>query len=181
MATDSSGGRSLPVQELVGKGISVRKAQKAVNAVFDGMISALYRGEEVEIPGGTLHTERRPEKARREFHRFRHPKTKKVLCKLTRYKGSRRVVKFTADEMLDLTPPPPPRRSEETECRDLASELLGSGPADDQTMAVLNAAIPEQCRKPGALLRRLRELKSRGLTANDPIELARGVDFLYWL
>lgn len=213
------------VQELVAKGISVRKARKAVNAVFDVMTSALCRGEEVEIPGGAVQVERRQGETRQELHRFRHPKTGKIVHKQTRYKGTRNVVKFTPDEMLDLTPPPPPIRSEEMECRDLASELLGNHPADDQTMAmqftpdemldltpppppirseemeckdlasellgnypaddqtmaILNAAILEQCRKPGALLRRLRELKSRGMTANDPFELAKGVAFLYWL
>lgn len=181
MATNSNGGRSLLVQELVAKGISVRKARKAVNAVFDVMTSALCRGEEVEIPGGAVQVERRQGETRQELHRFRHPKTGKIVHKQTRYKGTRNVVKFTPDEMLDLTPPPPPIRSEEMECRDLASELLGNHPADDQTMAILNAAILEQCRKPGALLRRLRELKSRGMTANDPFELAKGVAFLYWL
>ena len=181
MATNSNGGRSLLVQELVAKGISVRKARKAVNAVFDVMTSALCRGEEVEIPGGAVQVERRQGETRQELHRFRHPKTGKIVHKQTRYKGTRNVVKFTPDEMLDLTPPPPPIRSEEMECRDLASELLGNHPADDQTMAMQFTPILEQCRKPGALLRRLRELKSRGMTANDPFELAKGVAFLYWL
>ena len=50
----STKGKSGLIRELIAKGLSVRQAEKAVNAVFDCMSRAVRRGETVEIPGGTI-------------------------------------------------------------------------------------------------------------------------------
>jgi nucleoid DNA-binding protein len=54
MNRKSQGGKTKLVQEVIAKGFSVRKARKAVTAVFDRIRRAVLRGEVVEIPGGTL-------------------------------------------------------------------------------------------------------------------------------
>ena len=54
MDNHSTKGKSGLIRELMAKGLSVREAEKAVNAVFDVMARGVGRGETVEIPGGTI-------------------------------------------------------------------------------------------------------------------------------
>jgi hypothetical protein len=77
--------------------------------------------------------------------------------------------------------PAPRPGSEEEQCRQLASELLGGRAIDDFGMAELKAAMEGQSPKPGALLRRLQEFKRRGRTARTLYQLAYGVKEFYWL
>jgi len=180
---DKKGGKQILVRDLMAKGLTARKARKAVNAVIDTMKFALWCGEPVEIPGGSIQAKIRQGKQRGKLQYFRNIQTGKRMLRLVRYPGRRRVVKFTPDRDLDVTPLPPPRlpkTPEQVEARHLASKLLGS-PANERTMAILQAAVEVHPWRPGALLRRLREFDSRGWRFCDVGSLARQVSFQYWL
>jgi nucleoid DNA-binding protein len=176
-------GRARLVRELMAKGLSMRKAEKAVNAVFERMTWALRRGEIVEIPGGWIQLKWYGGKPRREWHGFRNVNTGKLGHTIVTYRGRRRVVKFKPDLKLDLTrppAPPPPHSDEQIDCRKLAGELLG-GTANDQVMARLERAAQHPIPKPGALLRRLRAIRERGWRHRTAEELAANIASLYWV
>ena len=129
MDNHSTKGKSGLIRELIAKGLSVRKAEQAVNAVFDCVTRAAWRGEAVEIPGGTIKTQIMNGKPRQVSQRFRDVHTGEIAVQVVDYPGRRRVVKFRPDESLDLTPlplpvPPATPRPEQIECRRLATELL---------------------------------------------------------
>ena len=110
------GGRSSIIKDLMATGLTARKAAMAVNAVFDHMTLAAWWGEPVEIPGGLIQSTIRQGKLRKERQRFRDIQTRKIVYKSIVFPGRRRVVKFTADLQLDLTPlpvPPLPETSEQ--------------------------------------------------------------------
>ena len=174
------GGKSRIVKDIMGKGFTARKAEEAVNTVFSLMQLALQSGAPVEVPGGTLQAKARKGKPRREVQRLRNVHNKKIALKLVRYPGAHRVVKFTPDLNLDLTPPPLPESPEELEARAIASELLGM-PASQAIMARLQQAVEVHPFKEGALLRRLRECKSRGRTFDNVEWLANQISAFYWL
>jgi len=67
----AKGGKSKLIRKLNSMGISIREAEKKVNAVFDCMTRALWRGEEVEIPGGKIRKVFRRCTERVEKHRFK--------------------------------------------------------------------------------------------------------------
>jgi nucleoid DNA-binding protein len=177
--------KSLLVEEVMAKGFTSRKATKAVNAVFDRMKFALQCGDEVPIPGGTVQAQIRNGKPRRKFQRFQNVNTGKRAYKLIKYPGRHRVVKFTPDESLDLTPlpvPPPPETPEQIEARQLATELLAlKRPADNALMAKLQQAFEVHPTYHGSVLLRLREIKARGWQSLDVHSLAAHVAALYWL
>jgi nucleoid DNA-binding protein len=181
------GGRQVLISEVMAKGFTARKAREAVNAVIDCMKFALWCGEPVEITGGALEVKIQQGKQRRKGQYFQNIQTGKLMLRPVRYPGRRRVVKFTPDRDLDLTPlpapplPPPPLQNtpERVEARHLASKLLGR-PADERTMAILQAAVEVHPWKPGALLRRLQEFDSRGWQFGDIGSLAAQVSAHYW-
>jgi hypothetical protein len=105
---------------------------------------------------------------------------KKIAFKFVRYPGARRVVKFTPDTTLDLTPLPLPEAPERVEARDIASVLIGK-PANEAIMASLRQAVEVHASQPGALLRRLRDLNSRGWTFDNVESLARQISACHWL
>src|SRR5438132_11163958 len=146
------------------QGFTARKAQEAVNAVVERMKFALWCGEPVAIPGGTIQAKIRQGKPRREWQEFRNIRTQKIEHRFVHYPGRRRTVKFTPDLALDLTPPPlppvppVPETPEQVEVRQLASALLGK-PADQAILAKLQGAVEAHPYKPGALLRRLQEFR----------------------
>lgn len=168
------------IQQLIAMGFSVRRATRAVNAVFECMTRALRRGEVVEIPGGTIRARTRQGKSRPQLQKFRNVQTGKPSLKLVDYPGRRRVVKFRPDESLDLTPLPVPPTPEEIECRELAAKLLGHT-VDDQSMARLQYGADFPQPRPGALLRRLREVRSRGRRPAGVEDLTAAVANLYWI
>ena len=179
----SNGGRSGLVRALMAKGLSVRKAEKAVNAVFSCMRRGLQRGEVVEIPGGKIYVKEQAGKRRGNFHKFANIHTGDFMYKLVTYRGKRRVVKFIPDEELDLTPLPKPKPKptpEQIECRQLVSELLGR-PADDSVMAELQQALDLRPHREGALLRRLRECKRRERRYTHTFQLAGDIFTFFWL
>ena len=104
----ATGGKSGLMRMLMKKhGFSKRKAEKAVNMIFDGMTRALCRGEVVEIPGGRIVLRTRKGTRRIRIQNFSNIQTGERGGKTVWYKGKRKVVKFIPDETLDLTPPPP--------------------------------------------------------------------------
>jgi nucleoid DNA-binding protein len=168
------------IRELMAKGLSVRRAEKAVNAVFDVMTRGVERGETVEIPSGTIQTKIMIGQPRRAKQRFRNVRTGEICSKVVDYPGRRRVVKFRSDDSLDLTLLPAPPTSEEIESRQLATELIG-GPADDAVMESLKRAAALPPKKPGNLLARLRDRQQRGRRYKDASGLAADIGKLYWL
>src|SRR3954449_7121676 len=94
------------------EGLTARKAAKAVNVVFDQMIGALRRGETVEIPGGSIRVNTTKGKRRLKYQKFRDVHTRKNVSKFIWYPGSRRVVTFTPDLELDVSPFPVPEAPE---------------------------------------------------------------------
>jgi nucleoid DNA-binding protein len=183
MDNHSTKGKSGLIRELIAKGLSVRRAEEAVNTVFDCMAGAAGRGEAVEIPGGTIQAKIMNGKPRRARPRFRDVHTGKISFKVVNYPGRRRVVKFRPDVSLDLTPlpvPPPPPTPEEIRCRQLAMELLAQA-VDDQIMAKLQQGAHFPTPKPGALLRRLKEVQNRGWRISSTEDLTTAIAKLYWM
>ena len=177
------GGKATIVKDVMAQGFTARKAQQALNAVLDLMKFAVWCGEPVEIPGGHIQSKIRQGKPRGELQKFRDVQNGELAVRLVRYPGRRRVVTFTADLALNLTPLPPrplPETSEQVEARQLASELLGKA-ADKSIMATLQQAVEVHPFMPGALLRRLRDIKSRGWQVGDIYSLAQRVASHYWL
>jgi nucleoid DNA-binding protein len=168
---NKKGGKSRIVKDIMAQGFTARKSEQAMNAVIDSMKFALWRGEPVEVPGGTLQAKIREGKPRRKFQRFRNVHTRKTDFQFIHYSGRRRVVKFTPDLTLDLTPLPPlplPETAEQLEARQLASYLLGK-PANKAIMAELQQAAEVHRCMPRSLLLRLREYKDRGWHFNNDI------------
>lgn len=95
-----SSGRDKLIRVLREKGLSVRKAERAIEAVFGTMANALRRGEVIEIPGGTLRVVM-PGRRRTELHRFRdfNGKTKYRLLVLDRQPKQ---IRFTPNPQLEL-------------------------------------------------------------------------------
>ena len=106
------GGKSTIVKDVMAQGFTARKAEKAVDVVFDCMKLGLWWGEPVEIPSGTIQAKIRKGKPRRMFQRFRGIQKGKILYRIVDYPGRRRVVKFAPNLDLDLTPLPSPPLSE---------------------------------------------------------------------
>ena len=180
MDNHSTKGKSGLIRELIAKGLSVRQAEKAVNAVFEVMTRAVKRGETVEIPGGTIQAKIMNGEPRRASQRFRDVRTREIAVKVINYRGRRRVVKFRPDESLDLTPLPPPPTLEQVECRQLATELLAKA-VNDQIMAQLLQGADSPSSKPGALLRRLKEVRNRGWRISSTEDLTACLAKLYWV
>jgi hypothetical protein len=97
-------GKSRIVRDIMAKGFTARKSEKALNAVIVHMKLGLRRGEPVEVPGGTLQSKIRRGRPRKKLQRFRNINTRKIDFENISYSGRRRVVKFTPDLALDLTP-----------------------------------------------------------------------------
>jgi nucleoid DNA-binding protein len=174
-------GKSAIISDVMAKGVTARKATKAVNAVFDFMKQGLWWGEPVEVPGGTLQAKVRKGRSRRKVQKFLNIQTGMIDLQIGLFPGRRRVLKYTPDLDLDLTPlppPPAPETPEQVEARQLASELLGK-PADRAGIAT-QKAVEVHPSKPGALLRRLREFKDRGMHFGDVTALAYDVSACYW-
>jgi len=76
----STAGKSALIKMLMQEhGVSKRKSEKAVNAVFDCMARALRRGDQVELPIGWLHIAAPPaKKPKRKFQEFRNIQTGKI-------------------------------------------------------------------------------------------------------
>lgn len=191
------------INDVRAKGFSARKATKAVDAVFQIWKEALSCWEDVETPCGILTAAPTKGSNRREFKKVRDIRTKKLKYFMAHYPGRRRVVKLKADPALvadllplppsllqKLTPPPPAPEpdAEETEARQLASKLLRH-PITDQMMEELKNAPgvnpyfegERVAFKPGALLRRLRDIERRGWSPGHLYGLVHQIASLYWI
>ena len=188
----ASHGKQSLIDDVMVKGISSTKAAQTVDAVIKLWKDALSCQEVVEIPGGTIQSRIRQGKERRKWQKFRNV-TGKVFYKIVNYPGWRRVVKFTPDKKLDMTPPPKPDTPEtpdDLQARQIASELLRR-PADKGAMAKLQYAVKAHPQnpwevllanpKPGALLRRLKDIKARGWQNFGVDSLAQQVTSLHWV
>jgi hypothetical protein len=84
------------IQDLVAKGFSERKARKAVNAVIALWKRALWRGEPVELPGGTAVVGRRKKgyKPIQELAKTPFGSRRYILRRKYKY---RRIVRFRPD------------------------------------------------------------------------------------
>ena len=178
---NKKGGKSRIVKDIMAKGFTARKSEKALNAVIAHMKLGLWRGEPVEVPGGTLQSKIRRGRPRKKLQRFRNVNSRKIDFENISYSGRRRVVKFTPDLALDLTPLPLPETAEQVEARQLASYLLGK-PADKAIMAELQQAAEVHRCMPRSLLLRLREYKDRGWHFNNDLYGLRSyLAAWYWL
>jgi hypothetical protein len=75
--------------------------------------------------------------------------------------------------------PPEPAYTEQQVAWSLAADLLGR-PADEQVMAALQAAVEVHPHKSGALVRRLRAIRTRGWQTKGKLDvLCRQITFLY--
>ena len=83
----STGGKSGLVKMLMHEhGFSKRRAEKAVNAVFDCMIGALKRGEGVEIPVGRIRAVRAPANRQRSVdQKFRNIQNQVLFSRLVQH------------------------------------------------------------------------------------------------
>jgi nucleoid DNA-binding protein len=89
-------------------GLSKRKAEKAVNSIFDAMKRALARGEPVELPIGMAWVESAPpRRQKRKFQTFRNIQDGKKSYQLFGY--PKREIRFRPDPQL-IEPPPKPKR-----------------------------------------------------------------------
>jgi nucleoid DNA-binding protein len=125
----STAGKSALVKMLMQEhGVSKRKSEKAVNAVFDGIARALRRGEPVELPIGWIQTAARPAKRpKRKIQRFSNIQTGKLSFSMVRYPD--KIIRFRVNPALiehGPFPPPPPR-----------PELLGQGEELEQLLSRL--------------------------------------------
>ena len=173
----SNGGKSGLIRDVMAKGFSVRRSEKAVNAVFDCMRQALARDETVEVPGGSLRVQLWNGRASHRFQNFRHMKNGLRFFRRVGYPGRRRVIRFDPDLSLNLDhcaeyPPPTipitacpwlfkSQDPKQAEIWKLAAELLGA-PVDTATVAVLQEAADRYSRHPEALLHMLRRRRERG-------------------
>jgi len=188
MTWNSEAGKSGLIKELMAKGFSARKAEKAVNAFFECIKAGLWRGEVVELPVGKLVLRIRNGQRPRVWQRSRNVQTGKIKFGIRRMPGPHKVVKLIPNLALDLFPLPTKaeqaaaavKAAEDAEIAQLASELLGE-PARQDIIASLQRCVDSQTKAPGALVRRLRDLKSRGRKYSNEWMLGADVRQLYWL
>ena len=156
-------GKNVLIEAAMAKGLTARKARQFVNAIVASWTHALWCGEVVEIPGGTIQSKIRQGTERWMVKRFRNVNTGKPMKRDAIYPGWRMVVKFKPDRHLTFPLSPPKETAEELEARQIASELMGS-PVSREMLAELQTALEKRShRRPGALLTRLKVIRSRGL------------------
>ena len=187
----SKTGRAGLIRDLMEKGLSARKAEKAVNAVVDLWTSALKRGENVELPVGWIWTKQYQGKQSKNSWRAVNVQTHKPMCKTRTQPGKRKVIKFIPNENRDWSDLPRPlspelqKKGEEMES--LFSHLTGRDASALNLPTLLDAV-----RDPSSLdttepqlfdrlLARLRELRKRGKTFLDLYDLAASLAMLFWI
>lgn len=104
----STAGKSALVKMLMKEhGFSKRKSEKAVNAVFDCMVRALWHGEVVELPIGWIHTARPPARRKKQkWQRFRNIQTKEISFSNVLYPD--KIIRFRVNPRLIVKGPIPP-------------------------------------------------------------------------
>lgn len=178
------------VKMLREKGFSKRKAVAAVNAVFDLMTRALWRGENVDIPVGSIHAESPPAGRKGRWQKFCNIQTKNPFHRIV--PPPKRTIRFRVDRRLilsgpDALPPlPPERQGKQEELEQLYLQLMGRQITLPDLRVLLNAAVDDN--KPDSdpnlpenfdrLVARLRQLvKDQCRVANLPSEVRQ----LHWI
>jgi hypothetical protein len=178
------GGKRLIIRNVIVDGrLSARKAKRSSDAVFDCM----------EIPSGAIQVNIRKGKPWRERHRFRNLQTRKTMSRTVRYPdrrarqyGWRRETQATPEtpKPIEASPPvlPPPETPAMSEVCQLATELLVlERPVNQDVITVLQQAVEVNPHIPGALLRRLRDFRSRVWQFQNVYSLAAQLTAHYWL
>jgi len=169
-------------------GMSKRKAAQAVNAVFDLMTRALWRGENVDLPVGSIHAKSPPAGRKTRDQKFRNIQTKEVFSRLVH--PPKRMIVFTKDKRLIvrcrgvLLTLEKQRKQEELER--LYLQLMGRAITLPDLKLLLNAVIdwnkpdndPNTAENLDRLLARLRELVK---SQRPSIHLPSEVRSLYWI
>jgi nucleoid DNA-binding protein len=181
MTWNSKSGKSGLIRMLMAeKGLSKRRAERAVNALFARMTAALRRGELVDIPGGTIVSAPPQGKPRRKWKRLRNVNSGEPAYRVITY-GERKRIRFRPDCNLDLAPPAPANSPNQIppELREVVNRiarLMGRQPTHDLLNRLYAAADFDAAR----FLARLGELQQRYKSLNA-WELEAGVRSLYWI
>jgi nucleoid DNA-binding protein len=198
----STVGKSALIKMLMKEhGFSKRKAEKAVNAVFDCMARGLKGGEIVELPVGTMKAVRTPAKRKkRKTQKFRNIQPnrntgkKEIFYKFVTYPD--RIIRFGPDPKLIVRgpfPPPPPspemiQKFEELE--QLVFGLVGREGTVPELRSLLAACVDpnKSCAEADLLpdyldrlLARLRKLVGEGRKFTGFLSLCDTVRQLYWI
>ncbi len=181
MTWGSKKGKSRLIRELMDRGFSARRAERAVNAVFRLLGDAVARGETVEVPGGWIEARNASARSRRELRRFTHRSTGKQFYRLVIY-GSRRRIRFRPNPALASMieadkPKAPPIAPELRLVAGTAAALLGSTLGSRDLELLLEAASGSV----SALLHRLEQLSQRGRKYTSFVWLEYDVRSLYWV
>jgi hypothetical protein len=188
----SNHGKSRLIRVLHTVGISFRKGERGVNAVFDILADGLRRGEPVDIPGGTIRCRTVQCKRRAEFTRLNNIHTGCSWYKFLSFRGGpHRRISFRPDPNLDLTPPPapppappapPPPTQAEIDIVETVTRLMGKRP-DSSLIRRLSYVIENALgpHRPDSLLKRLRGLEQRGRRYTSSLMLEWDLPELYWL
>jgi hypothetical protein len=98
------GGKSSLIRILHLTGVSYRKAERGVNAVFELIAAALGGGEIVDIPGGALMCQQVSRKPSLRFTRLRNVNTGMDFYRFVRFPGRQFRIHFRADRTLIFDP-----------------------------------------------------------------------------
>jgi nucleoid DNA-binding protein len=174
-------------------GLSKRKAAGAMNAVFHCMARALWRGENVELPVGSIKAVGVPAGRKQRVQKFRNIQTGEVFHRLTHQ--PERMIVFSPDpgSILrgpDALPPPPsipPETERKVEELDrLFSQLMGREITLPDLQALMKAVVDPNKQEADAnqrenldrLLARLRQIVQDRRPFTD---LPAAVRQLYWI
>jgi nucleoid DNA-binding protein len=179
----STAGKSGLIQMLMTEhGFSKRKAEKAVNAVFDCMARALRLGEVVELPIGWMQTARPPAKREKQkWQRFRNIQTKKISRSIVNYPD--KIIRFRANPRLIVKGPGPPaplspdviNKGEELE------QLLSRLGFPDVTGLDVESLLGAAEGNLDWLLSRLRALVREERMFTNDLDLRASVHEMYWV
>jgi nucleoid DNA-binding protein len=183
MSWNSKGGKSVLIRMLMKEhGISKRKAEKAVNAVFDCMARALRRGEVVELPIGWIRATRRPAKGKKQkLQKFRDIQTGEISHRIVRYPD--KIIRFRAKpELIRRGPEPPsPPSPEMIQKGEELEQLLTSLEFPNVTTQDLDSLFGAAEGNLDWLLSRLRTLAQEERKFANFSILCGTVHQLYWI
>jgi nucleoid DNA-binding protein len=182
----SQAGKSSLIKMLMkDHGVSKRKAEKAVNAIFSCMAQALCRGEEVELPVGWIQAVTPPRRKSWRFQKLRNIDSGKRFTKLLSL--PKRIIRFRPDPQLiqrgpyPPAPPSPTTLSQFAEVKQLFLALTGI-PLNKRDFNDLYRAADHDLPR---LLARLRWLAQCGHAFRGepwlPWRLAPTVHQLHWI
>jgi hypothetical protein len=193
----STGGKSGLIRMLMrNHGLSKRRAEKAVNAVFDCMIRAVERGEEVEIPVGRIRAVSATVGHQRTvIQKFRNIHSGAIFR--TRAQHPKRIIRFSPDPRLvrgdrvesSPTLATPELNSKQEELEQAFLQLIGRQITVPDLELLLDAAVdPNKPVAPEArrdyldrLLARLRQILRDERRCTDVHSLRDLVRQMYWI